>query len=218
MERELTRQIFLKLGHQRLISSQGKISSHTRSVLIVTYQGHLSQYLPLGRYTGYGTCWRLLTTGFHTNRFQLKSWLVSDFHLSPSPSLPYKLASGIVAEHSMCPVLMLSIPCVLDVCHFTGSMEGWIVPESQGQQVSTSLCGLKAVAISQLMLLSFSFLKSGMGRLALACPWTILNLRFPFLSGLDRGYKTMSVKTLCAKTSSNQRRSRFLQFCLSVTK
>lgn len=107
MERELTRQIFLKLGHQRLISSQGKISSHTRSVLIVTYQGHLSQYLPLGRYTGYGTCWRLLTTGFHTNRFQLKSWLVSDFHLSPSPSLPYKLASGgpvlIDAEHSMCP-------------------------------------------------------------------------------------------------------------------
>ena len=87
-----------------------------------------------------------------------------------------------------------------------GPRKGRTVPEeAQGQQVSTSL-GTKGASVSQLVLLSFSFLVSGMGILGLASQLTILKLSFPppFKSVYHTGYKTMSVKTLCTKTSSYQ--------------
>lgn len=66
--------------------------------------------------------------------------------------------------------------------------------------------GYEFVAAYQMELLSLCVLMSGMRRLALASQSVILSPSFPLLSGLSTtwGYKTVSVKTLCTKTSSNQ--------------
>lgn len=66
--------------------------------------------------------------------------------------------------------------------------------------------GSEFVAAYQVALLSLGVLMSGMRRLALASQSVILSPSFPLLSGLSTtwGYKTVSVKTLCTKTSSNQ--------------